>query len=391
MSAWSPGSQSSLREANRASILSAVKRFGGLTQVELTEETGLSAATVSTIVRHLTEDGLVDVRPTSRSGRRAQLVTVARRVGLAAGIVVGQRQVRIALGDFGNEIVAEQSLPLPFEHRIDTTLDRAALLVVDMLERVGAPVSELLGIAVGIPAPVDGDSGMISVRGVMRDWDNEHISHVMTKRLAKPVYVDKDANLGALAEATQGAARGVLDALYVRASHVINAGIVISGRVYRGYAGTAGEIGHIQVDPAGAICRCGSRGCLDTVVGAEALVAPLAATHGSLTLRDVLAKAEGGDPGCMRVLADAGEAIGAVLAGTCQALNPQRVVVGGELAEVGEILLDPMRRELRRSMLPNVIAPVEIVPAELGERAEVLGALALVLERTDVSQVGGER
>ncbi|PWD50369.1 transcriptional regulator [Serinibacter arcticus] len=385
MSGWATGSQTSLREANRASILESVKRYGGLTQVELVGSTGLSAATVSTIVKELTSAGLVEVKPTSRSGRRAQLVTVARRVGLAAGVQVGHRHLRVALGDFGSDVVADQTLPLPSEHRLDTTLDRTALLVVDMLERVGATLEELVGIAIGIPAPVDTATGLISVRGVLRGWDDTHVAQVMSKRLGKPVWVDNDANLGALAEATLGAGRGYADVLFVRASHGVGAGIVIGGQLHRGFAGTAGEIGHVQIDPQGAICRCGSRGCLDTVVGAEALLAPLVVSHGPLTLRDVMNRALAGDPGCTRVVADAGEKIGAVLAATCQALNPQVIVVGGELAETGEMLLDPMRRELRRGMLPNLIAPVEIVPAALGQQAEVMGALATVLENTDVA------
>lgn len=140
----------------------------------------------------------------------------------------------------------------------------------------------------------------------------------------------------------------------------------------------------MQVDPQGAICRCGSRGCLETVVGAESLTGPLAASLGPLTLRDVITRAKEGDPGCARVVADAGDAIGAVLAGASQTLNPQLIVVGGEVAETGELLLDPMRRALRRGMLPNLIAPVELVPAQLGSRAEAMGALAWVLDNTDV-------
>jgi len=145
------------------------------------------------------------------------------------------------------------------------------------------------------------------------------------------------------------------------------------------------------VDPMGAICRCGSRGCLETVVRSDALLATLQASHGSLSLRDVLRRAQLGDPGCSRVIADAGEAIGSVLAGACQTLNPQLVIVGGEMAEAGETLLDPMRRELRRSMLPNVIAPVEVVTGDLGARAEIMGAVATVLQHTDVTETGGER
>jgi len=377
------GSQSSLREANRALIVETVHRHGGLTQVELAGATGLSAATVSTIVKELLAAGVVDTRSTTRSGRRAQMVTLARRVGLAVGIHIGHRHMRIALGDVTHEVVAEQTLPLPHEHRVDTSLDRAALLIADLLERVGSSLDEVVGIGIGVPAPVDAATGMISVRGIMRGWDEVHIAHVLSKRLARPVFVDNDANLGALAESALGASRGYRDSVYVRASYGTGAGIVLGGQLHRGFAGTAGEIGHVQVDPQGDICRCGSRGCLDTVVGAQALLEPLRASHGTMALRDVIQRAMDGDPGCARVIADAGASIGAVVAGLAMAVNPQCVVVGGELAETGEMLLGPLREAIRQRVLLNQIAPLEVLPAELGHRAEVIGAIELVLQSTD--------
>lgn len=377
------GSQSSLREANRAMIVDTVHRHGGLTQVELAGATGLSAATVSTIVKELLGAGVVETRNTTRSGRRAQMVTIAHRVGLAVGILIGHRQLRVALGDVTNEVVAEQTLPLPHEHRVDTSLDRAALLVADLLERVGSTADEVVGIGVGLPAPVDSATGMISVRGMMRGWDEVHVAHVLSKRLASPVFVDNDANLGALAESAHGASRIYRDSVYVRASYGTGAGIVLGGNVHRGFAGTAGEIGHVQVDPQGDICRCGSRGCLDTVVGAAALLEPLRSSHGSLALRDVIQRAIDGDPGCARVIADAGSTIGEVVSGLAMAVNPECIVVGGELAETGELLLGPLREAIRHRVLLNQIAPLEVVPAQLGQRAEVIGALELVLRSTD--------
>jgi predicted NBD/HSP70 family sugar kinase len=297
---------------------------------------------------------------------------------------VAHRQLRIVLGDFGHTVLAEQTLPLPHEHRMDTSMDRAALLVVDMLERMGSSLDEVVGIAVGVPAPVDTATGMISVRGIMRGWDEVHLGHTLSKRLGRPVAVDNDANLGALAESTLGAGRAYRDSVYVRASYGTGAGVVINGRVHRGFAGTAGEIGHVQVDPLGDICRCGNRGCLDTVVGANALVEPLRVSLGALALRDVVQRAREGDPGCARVIADAGTAIGTVVAGLGMAVNPQVVIVGGELAETGEVLLGPLREAVLRRVLVNQIAPLEVVPAALGSRAEVMGAMLLALQTADV-------
>ncbi len=378
------GSQSSLRDANRTLIVEAIKRYGNLTQVELAAATGLSPTTVSTIVRSLAEFGVVETRTTVRSGRRAQQVLLARRVGLAIGVHVGHRQLRILLGDFAEEVVAQQTLPLPRDHRVDTTLDQAALLVGEVVEQVGANLEDVVGIGVALPAPVDAATGMISVRGLMPGWDDVHVGQVLAKRLGRPVYVDNDANLGALGELTRGAGRDLRDLVYVGASHGTGAGLVINGSLHRGVAGTAGEIGHVQVDPQGLICRCGSRGCLDTVAGAGPLLAALRASHGTLTLRDVVRRANEGDPGCARVVADAGAVIGSVVAGLGVAVNPQAIIVGGELAATGEILLAPLRDAVGRGILPNLVMPVRVVPAELGQRAEATGALALVRQETDV-------
>ena len=371
--------------------METIKTFGGLTQVELSEATGLSAATVSTLVKQLTSTGVLNTRPTSRSGRRARMVTLAPHTGLAAGVHIGDRNLRIILGDFNHDVLADRNMPLPQDHPIDTVLDRVALLIVDMLEIVGSTLEELAGITIGMPAPVDTSTGVLSVRGLLPGWDDEHIGAVMTKRLGRPVYVENDANLAALAEVMIGATRPVLDSVYVRASYGTGAGVVLGGRVYRGFAGTAGEIGHVQVDPGGAICRCGRRGCLNTVVGSQALLTALRASHGPLTLRDVVTRATTGDPGCSRVLTDAARAIGRVVAGLCQSLNPQVVCIGGELAEAEEAFLAPLTDTVQEHMLPNQVAPTEVVTSSLAGDDVVMGGLIHVLESTDFFTHGGDQ
>jgi predicted NBD/HSP70 family sugar kinase len=156
--------------------------------------------------------------------------------------------------------------------------------------------------------------------------------------------------------------------------------LIIEGRPFRGAGGTAGEIGHTIVDPEGPVCRCGNRGCLETLVGAPALLELLRPTLGPLTLREVLARADDGDAACRRTIADAGGAIGAAAAGTlCNLFNPDRIVVGGDLGAAGELLLAPLRDALLRAAIPSAGADVDVVAGVLGDRAEVLGAIALVL------------
>lgn len=373
------GSQASLREANSARVVDAVKRYGHITQVELASATGLSPATISNIVKSLQAQGVVETRNTVRSGRRAQMVTLARATGLAVGAYIGRRALHVIVSDATQEVIAEQVLPLPVDHRVDTTLDRTAMLVMELTEGLGARLSELIGIGVALPAPIDPDTRLIAVRGLMRDWDRVDVADVLSRRLNREVVVDNDANAGAVAEARYGQLRGVSSGVYVRASYQTGAGIILDGRLHRGPHGTAGEIGHVQVSPQGPICQCGARGCLNTVVGADALIDLLRISRGPLSLRDLITLANEGDPGCRQVLADAGSTIGTVLADTAIWTDLQRIVVGGELAEAGDVFLAPMRDTVTgRPMLSG--ADISLVPSRLGERTEALGALALAMD-----------
>ncbi len=381
----SAGSQTALREANAARILDAVQRFGSLTQVELVEATNLSAATVSTIVKQLLTAGAIETRTTTRSGRRAQLVTLAHAEGLLVGVHIGVRSVRILISDTTFTPLSDQSLPLRADHQHDTTLDRVALLIVEEVENLGSSIEEVLGIGVGLPAPVDPATGHIAARGLLRGWEDVPVAARLGGRLHRPVQVDKDANLGAIAEARFGAGRGYSDLLYVRASFTTAVGAIVRGEVYRGPHGTAGEIGHIQVDALGQICRCGSRGCLDTVVGAQALIDALSASMGAVSLSDVLRLAGEGDPGCRQVLADAGAIIGQHVANLAVAMDPSLVIVGGELADPQGILIEPIRAAMGRRVILSRDAPMDVVTAELGDRSEVLGALAVAADHAHVN------
>jgi predicted NBD/HSP70 family sugar kinase len=204
----------------------------------------------------------------------------------------------------------------------------------------------------------------------------------MSQTLGLPVEVGNDANIGALSEWRWGAGQGTDDLVYLKVSTGIGAGLILRGAPYRGAGGIAGELGHTVIDPRGAICRCGNRGCLETVAAAPAVLGALRETYGEeMTLGVAVGRAEEGDAGCRRAIADAGRAIGSAVATLCQILDPERVIVGGDLAAAGELLLEPLRESLRSDALRSAAEDAAVVPAALGERAEVLGAVALVLRR----------
>lgn len=379
-----PGSQTSLREANRARIVASLKRHGHLTQVELAGSTGLSPATVSNIVKELAASGVLNTAVTSRSGRRATEVTLARQLGLVAGLHFSSRHLRVAISDVGRTIVVENHVPLALDHRHDRELDRAALLLSDMLESVNASFDDLLAVGMAVPVPIDSRNGMVATPGLLRGWENVPIAESLRTRIEVPVFVDNEANLGGLAEVRFGAARGADVAAYIEVGHSISAGLLIDGALFRGVTGKAGQIGHVTIDENGPICRCGGRGCLDTLASGPALLELFRDDPGMQRMSDLLVMAEAGDASARRVIADAGRHIGTAAASLCNLFDPQLLVLGGELSQAGETLLAPLRHALERSALAGRDGVPEVVQGELGDRAELLGCLALAIENVGV-------
>ena len=375
-----PGSQTSLREANRARIVESLKLHGHLTQVELAGSTGLSPATVSNIVKELAASGVLHTSVTSRSGRRATEVTLARTLGLVAGLHFSSRHLRVAIADVARTVIAENHVPLALDHRHDRELDRATLLISDMLESIDAGFGDLLAVGVGLPAPIDPRTGMVATRGLLRGWEGVDVARALTQRVGVPVVVDNEANLGAMAESRSGAARGASEAAYLQVGHTISAGLIVGGAIYHGVGGKAGQIGHVTIDENGPICRCGSRGCLDTLAGGPALLELFRDDPAMQRLRDLLTRAESGDASSRRVIADAGRHIGIAAASLCNLVDPQLLVIGGELARAGEILLAPLRHALERSALSGSNGIPDVVQGELGDRAELMGCLALAID-----------
>ncbi|MDO8105609.1 ROK family transcriptional regulator [Isoptericola sp. b441] len=380
----SGGSQTSLREANRARIIGAVQHRGSITQIELAGVTGLSTATVSNIVKELVAAGVLQTSPTSRSGRRAQEVSLARNLGLVVGVDVGEREMRVAIADVALKVVAEQRLPLPPGHRADSGLDRAALLVEELVESVGAPIGEVLAVGVGLPAPVDPRTGVVTAPHILPGWAGADVAAVLGDRLHVPVVVDNSANLGALAETRLGAARGMTNVAWVTLAHGVGMGLVVEGRVVHGRRGAAGEIGHVIDVEDGPECRCGLHGCLEGSIGSAALAARLAPTHGHLALRDIVGRALAGDAACTRVVGDAGRRLGRSLAPVLTVLDPDVVVVDGDLAGAGEVMLTPLREELNARTVPIDPGPVPVEVSALAGQARVRGALVVALDEHQV-------
>jgi predicted NBD/HSP70 family sugar kinase len=379
-----PGSAPSLRASNRLRVIQALQLLGVTSRAHLARRTGLSRSTVSTIVAGLQAEGMVvdrnpDGRASHGGGRPPALIALDPRAGFAIGIDFGKRHLAVALADLSHELLAEEWREMGDDYPAEAGMAQAAELVELVLEASGADPGRVLGVGMGLPGPVH-SSGVVGSSAILPGWAGTHGAELMGERLAMEVWLGNDANLGALAESTWGAGRDACGLVYLKLATGIGAGIVIDGRLFEGAGGTAGEIGHTSLDETGDICRCGSRGCLETYASGMAIASLLSRSLGeTLTPDDVLARAVAGDPGCRRALADAGRHIGAAVADLCNLINPERIVVGGSMAFAGDVLLDPLREAVGLRAIPSAAEDVKIVPGELGARAELLGAVALVL------------
>jgi predicted NBD/HSP70 family sugar kinase len=377
------GSLTDLRRANRREAVTALRLNGPLTQAEISRATRLSHASVSNIVRELTAEGTARVIETRRNGRRVAEVTLAPSAGLVGGIDFGNRHVRAGLADLTHTVRAEAYQTLPFGHQAQPSVLAATSMFSELVRGAGATMADVQMLAVGLPGPMDRKIGRTTSSAILPGWADFDVPGAFEQALGVRTAVDNDANLGALAEGFWGVGRGYSDFAYIKVSTGIGAGLVLNGRLYRGVAGSAGEIGHTTIEEDGPLCRCGNRGCLETFAAAPALLDQLRRGHGDdVTVEEMLRLCADGDVGCRRLIADAGRHIGVALANLCNLLSPQLVVVGGELAAAGDVLLSAMRESMARRAVAVPGQTPEITTGAFSERAGLLGALALALQES---------
>ena len=373
-----------LRDRNRRRVTEALRTQGRLSQADIARATGLSRTTVSTLVAELKAAGLVqdvEARTLPARGGRPGLELMLRDPGqVVVGIDFGHSHVGVAVADVAHNVLAERLQELDVNRQAKQALDTAARMFRDVLSRAGVDSRHVIGAGIGIPGPVDRARGTAGSATILPGWVGLQIASEMEKRLGVPVQIENDANLGAVAELTWGAGKDCSNFAYVKAATGIGAGIVIDGRLRRGASGTAGEIGHTTLDERGILCYCGNRGCLETVASGPAIAELVGPVNGSrLALAEIVELATKGDPRCRRAVADAGREIGVAVAGLCNLINPELVIVGGLLSRAGDILLRPLRESIRRFAVQAAAEAVQVRPARFVERAELLGAVALPL------------
>jgi len=361
-----------------------------MSRAELARRTNLSRSTVSAIVSDLLNTGLVREARTgiSNGGRRPIILEFRDRASFIVGIELGATHISCVLTDLRGNVTASWSAPAPVREEPQLALDKMAMAARSVLEAGSVPTSRLLGLGVAVPSPVDRERPGELLPLVVPRWAGYNISSHLQKSFERPVFVDNDANLGALAELWWGAGSSVKDLAYIKVATGIGAGLIIDGRIFRGSGGVAGEIGHTSIDPNGPQCICGLKGCLTTLIGTPALLDRAEAAlrdRGSsrpvpTKIEELVNAALDGDPTATELVRYAGERLGVGLANMLNLLNPEMVIIGGGIARAGDLLLSPVHETIAGLSLPESISQAQIRTTGLNEWGIAVGAATLALE-----------
>lgn len=303
-------------------------------------------------------------------GRPPRTLTLAYSPRMVGVVSAGEPASSASVLNLSGELLSRTTGHGSRDHGLPDLVSLAAELLPAALRSSGQPADRLAAVVLNVQGPV----GLADRTVRSAEIDGCHV----------PVLVENDANLGALGEAAFGAGRSLDSLVYVKLGRNVGAGLVVGGRLVRGAAGYAGELAHVQArgeTGEGAVCVCGGRGCLATLVGPSLVEFAQRAYAERLALSEVLALAAEHDPGVSRVFSDLGRIIGRPLADLCTVLDPAAVIVDSTLGSAGELVLAGIRESIARHAAPVVADSVQVIPGALGDEAEVLGAVALTAPR----------
>jgi predicted NBD/HSP70 family sugar kinase len=347
------------------------------------QQTGLARSTVAQRVDALLAAGLIYEAGDNQStgGRRAARLAFNPGSGVILAADLGATHSRIAVSDLEGRTQVERAFDREIAEGPEKMLAFVHGQFRKMLKEASITDREVRGIGVGIPGPVAFGTGQPVRPPIMPGWDAFSIPEWFRERWGDvPVLVDNDVNIMALGEYWEHW-REVDHVLFVKVGTGIGSGIVLNGRIHRGADGAAGDIGHIVTDHDDVVCRCGNTGCLEAIAGGHALAQRLsAAGYEAETSRDVVRLVREGNTDAIRLVRDAGRALGQVLAACVNLVNPSVVVVGGDIGDVHEHLLAGLREVVIQRSLPLATGNLRIVSSRLGDRAGVTGAAIMVVD-----------
>jgi predicted NBD/HSP70 family sugar kinase len=377
-----------VRRTHEERVLAALRAHGALSRSELAKRVGLSRTTLSEITASLLQRGAIIVADTDAavragSGRPAERLALDPDSGQFLGVDFGHRRVHVAVADASPEVIASGVERYPDDAPWPERLAHAFELIDRLSRETGVHYGALQAVGIGVPGPYTGARGGTNGVTWKKQLAPDGVDRAFAERFGAPVFVDNNTRLAALAEAITE--RDTVDNLiYLRLSDGVGGGLVVSGRLVTGSRGFAGELGHVTADPAGAPCRCGKRGCLETIASVPAILRACREAGADVeTLEDLAVAVERGDPVVDVVLREIGSTVGRVLGAAAMTLNPREVVIGGEIVRIAPVLVEQAAATLRYELysIPSD-QPLVVRAAQLQDSDGALGAIAAIFHQS---------
>lgn len=369
--------------AGLAHLLSLIVSNKSLSRANLERLAGVSRATVVQRLGQLFAANLVlEADETEPSGGRpSKLLKLNEDFALTIAADIGESLTRVAVTNLSPRILAETTFATELEKSPESVLTKIMASGSQLLAQVDRPQSHVLGIGLSLPSPVDYENRRVFGPSVMLGWDDFDIRGWFWKQVRIEAFADNDVNLMALAE-HRNFWPGEDNFFFIKAGTGIGSGIISKGEMFRGGQGTAGDIGHIQLDlPHPPLCRCGKLGCLEAYAAGWAIARDLrAAGFAANNARDVIGLVQRNTPQAIQLVRSAGRGIGEVAASVVSILNPNLIVIGGTLAHAEEHLFAGIRERVNQRCLPLATRKLRICAARSDDRAGILGAAQLVID-----------
>jgi glucokinase-like ROK family protein len=397
---------------NLQAILMGLLVEGQISRAGLAKRTSLSSAAVTNLANELIDEGIIaEVKPTASDmeekrvvGRPQRMLQLIPRARYAIGVHIGIGLFRVAITDLYAEIIDNHIVGFDQETPALDVLEQIASEIESLIAETAIDPERILGVGVGASGLVHYAKGL-NVLAPRLGWQNIHLREILEKRLGLPVQIDNNVRAMAIGEAFFGAGQGLNVLAFVYGRTGVGAGFVVNGQVFRGSGAGAGEIGHtIMIPENGQLCRCGQKGCLETLVTepvivrramelveeypASILAQKLALDDGSETIESIFAAVREGDETAKEMLEEQIQYLGIALANLVNVLNPEKIILGGVFAQGDDLIRPIASRVMRETAFGGLGDNVIIESTNFGWRAGVVGAAALALmeffyQRTD--------
>ncbi|NLY91989.1 MAG: ROK family transcriptional regulator, partial [Firmicutes bacterium] len=372
--------QELMRNTNKTQILKCIKEKQPVSKREIAEDLGLSTTTISTFIKELEYERVIQPGGTAQStgGRRSVLYQLNPEYAYTLGIDLKVDRIIGVLQNFKGEIIGAKETIF-----VDQDEWKVIPLLKSFIQEILAEnrisFAQLGGIGIGVPGVLDRESRIIEFAPNL-GW--RHVDLPAMLAIDKPVYLENEANAGALGEMVFGAAKHVSHLVYISVGMGIGCGLLIDNRLFSGYSQQAGEFGHMVVEPMGLPCRCGNRGCWEVYASnAAALRMYTEKKQEKVSFQEFLHRCQLRESEAQQVLATVVQSLGIGIANIINGLNPEMIVVGGELTEVRELIYNPLVKTVKERALEKTFAGVRLEFSHLGNKAVALGMGSIVLEQ----------